>query len=204
MSSQRSNTNTEVLEPSSSVENTVNGVNVTAMLQTVDAVTVNPVIARFRFGVKNEWIDGAHNRSVVNGFHGATQDIERTESFLLHADEHPILLGHDLGPNAGEYLLHALAACVTSTLVLHAAARGIAIEEIESCVEGDVDLRGFLGTDSSVRRGFQNIRMNFDISADLSDEELKDLAELGPRYSPVFDSLANGVPIAVQAQRKKK
>ena len=115
MSSQQSNTSTEVLEPASSAENTVNGVNVAALLQTADAVKANPVIAKFRFGVKNDWIDGTHNRSAVNEFHGATQDIERSKTFLLDADEHPILLGRDLGPNAGEYLLHALAACVTST-----------------------------------------------------------------------------------------
>lgn len=204
MSSQQRNSNTEVLEPAFAADNTVNGVNVTALLQTVDAVKVNPVIAKFRFGVKNGWIDGAHNRSAINGFHGATQDIERSKTFLLDADEHPILLGRDLGPNAGEYLLHALAACVTSTLIFHAAARGIAIEAVESSVEGDADLRGFLGTDSSVRNGFQNIRMNFDIDADVSDEELQDIAELGPRFSPVFDSLTKGVPITVRTQRMKK
>lgn len=204
MSSQQSNTNTEVLESAPQAENTVNGVNVSALMQTIDAVKANQSIAKFRFDVKNEWLDGAHNRSVVNGFHGAMQDIERSKSFLLHADEHPVLLGRDLGPNAGEYLLHALAACVTSTLIFHAAARGIAIEAVESTVEGDVDLRGFLGTENRVRRGFQNIRMNFEITAELSDDELQDLADLGPRFSPVFDSLTNGVPITVRAQRKRK
>ena len=204
MSSQQSNTNTEVLESAPQAENTVNGVNVSALMQTIDAVKANQSIEKFRFDVKNEWLDGAHNRSVVNGFHGAMQDIERSKSFLLHADEHPVLLGRDLGPNAGEYLLHALAACVTSTLIFHAAARGIAIEAVESTVEGDVDLRGFLGTENRVRRGFQNIRMNFEITAELSDDELQDLADLGPRFSPVFDSLTNGVPITVRAQRKRK
>ena len=173
-------------------------------MHTVEAVKVNPLIAKFRFNVKNEWLDGAHNRSIINGFHGAMQDIERSQSFELHADEHPILLGHDQGPNAGEYLLQALAACVTSTLVYHAAARGIVIEELESTVEGDIDLRGFLGTDKSVRNGFQNIRMSFAICADLSDQELQELAKLGPTFSPVLDSLTKGVPVTVQAQRMNK
>src|SRR5215467_4631782 len=164
---------TVVLEPSSQAANIVNGGNVTALSQTVEAVKANPVIAKFRFNVKNEWLDGAHNRSTINGFHGAMQDIERSKSFELDADEHPVLLGRDQGPNAGEYLLQALAACVTSTLIYHAAARGIVIEEVESKVEGDIDLRGFLGTDKSVRNGFQNIRMSFDICADLSDQELQ-------------------------------
>jgi uncharacterized OsmC-like protein len=175
MSSRQEEATAEVLEPTSQAENIVNGVNVTALFQTVEAVKVNPVIAKFRFNVKNEWLDGAHNRSIINGFHGATQDIERSQSFQL-VHEHPILLGRDQGPNAGEYLLHALAACVTSTLIYHAAARGIVIEEVESEVEGDIDLRGFLGTDENVRNGFQNIRMSFDICADLSDQELQELA----------------------------
>ena len=204
MSSHQEKATAEVLEPASQAENTVNGVNVTALFQTVEAVKVNPLIAKFRFNVKNEWLGGAHNRSIINGFHGALQDIERPQAFELHADEHPILLGRDQGPNAGEYLLQALAACVTSTLVYHAAARGIVIEEVESTVEGDIDLRGFLGTDKSVRNGFQNIRMSFAICADLSDQELQELAELGSTFSPVLDSLTKGVPVTVQAQRMVK
>jgi len=72
-------------------QNIVNGVNVTALLQTVD----DPATAKFRFNVNNKWLDGAHKRSMINGFHGAMQDIERPQSFVLHADEHPILLGCD-------------------------------------------------------------------------------------------------------------
>lgn len=204
MSSQQQKATAEVLEPAAQAEDMVNGINVTALFQTVEAVKVNPLVARFRFDVKNKWLDGAHNLSIINGFHGAMQDIERSQSFLIHADEHPILLGRDHGPSAGEYLLQALAVCVTSTMIYHAAARGILIEKVESKVEGDVDLRGFLGTDKSVRNGFQNIRMSIDISADLSDEELQELANLGPTFSPVFDSLTKGVPITVVAQRMKE
>ena len=204
MSSRQEKATAEILESASQAEKVVNGVNITALFQTVEAVKVNPVNAKFRFNVKNEWLDGAHNRSTIAEFHGATQDIERSQSFHLDADEHPILLGRDQGPNAGEYLLQALAACVTSTLIYHAAARGIVIEEVESKVEGDIDLRGFLGTDKSVRNGFQNIRMSFDISADVNDEELQELAKLGPTFSPVLDSLTKGVPVTVQAQRMRK
>lgn len=204
MSSQQSNATAEMLGSAAPANKIVNGIDVTGMLQTAEAVKDNRAIAKFRFNVKNAWIDGAYNRSVVNGFHGAMQDIERPQSFLLHADEPPILLGRDRGPNAGEYLLHALAACVSSTLIYHAAARGIAIEALEATVEGDVDLRGFLGTDRSVRSGFQDIRIRLDISADLNDEELQELAKLGPTFSPVFDSVTRGVPVTVQAQRMKK
>jgi len=179
----------------------VNGVNIDGLMQTVGAVKANPTIAKFRFQLKNQWIDGAHNRSTINQFHGAMQDFDRAQPFTLDADEAPILLGHDQGPNAGEYLLSALAACVTGTLVYHAAARGIEIEEIESTVAGDIDLRGFLGTDPSVRNGFQNIRMNFKIRAEVSDEQFEELAKLGTTFSPVLDSLTKGVQVTVQTQR---
>jgi uncharacterized OsmC-like protein len=182
----------------------VNGVNVDGLVQTIDAVKANPTIAKFRFRVGNQWVDGAHNRSIVKEFHGAGQDIQHPQPFTLDADEPPILLGRDLGPNSGEYLLTALAACVTSTLVYHAAARGITIEGVESTVEGDIDLRGFLGIDKSVRNGFQNIRMNLKIQADLSDEQLQELAQLGPAFSPMLDSITKGVPVTVQAERMIK
>jgi uncharacterized OsmC-like protein len=178
----------------------VNGVNVDGLLQTIDAVNANPTVAKFRLQVGNQWVDGAHSRSTVNEFYGAGQKFQRPKSFTLDADEPPVLLGNDIGPNAGEYLLAALAACVTSALVYHAAARGVTIEEIESKVEGDIDLRGFLGVDKNVRNGFQNIRMTFKIRADVSDEQLEELAQLGPAFSPVLDSITKGVPVTVKAQ----
>jgi len=107
----------------------------------------------------------------------------------------------DQGPSAGEYLLHALAACVTTAIVYHAAARGIAIEEIESSIDGDVDLRGFLGIDPKVRNGFEEIRMNFRIKADVPDDQLQELCMIGQQYSPVLDSISRGVPVKVAAER---
>jgi uncharacterized OsmC-like protein len=181
----------------------INGVDVNGLMQTMDAVKADPTVAKFRFRLQNEWLEGGHNRSTLNEFYGAGQTHERAKSFLIHADEPPVLLGRDQAPNPAEYLLTALAACVTSSLVYHAAARGIRIEEIESQVEGDVDVRGFLGLDPSVRNGFQNIRMTLTIHADVSDEELEELAGLGTGFSPVFDSVTNGVPVTVRTERMK-
>jgi len=137
----------------------INGVNVTGLMQTIDAVKADATVAKFRFRVHNEWLEGGHNRSTLNEIYGAGQLHHRAKSFEIHADEPIVLLGSDTAPNPSEYLLTALAACVTSSLVYHAAARGIKIEEVESQVEGDVDVRGFLGLDPSVRNGFDNIRM---------------------------------------------
>ncbi|HEX9201529.1 MAG TPA: OsmC family protein [Acidobacteriaceae bacterium] len=181
----------------------INGVSVTDLMQTMDAVKADPTIAKFRFRLNNEWLEGGHNRSTVNEFYGAGQQHQRPSSFFLHADEPVVLLGHDMAPNPAEYLLTALAACVTSSLVYHAAARGIKIEEVESQLEGDVDVRGFLGLDPSVRNGFQNIRMTLAIQADVTDEQLEELASLGTGFSPVFDSVTNGVPVTVRTERMK-
>jgi uncharacterized OsmC-like protein len=117
------------------------------------------------------------------------------------AAEPDILLGRDKGANPVEHLLHALASCVTTSMVYHAAARGIAVEWVESSLEGDLDLQGFLGLDPSVRNGYQQIRMKLRIKGDLSDEQLRELSSLGPTFSPVYDSIAKGVPISVSAER---
>jgi uncharacterized OsmC-like protein len=179
----------------------VNGVSVDDLTATIGAITAVPPLAVFKFRVHNQWVDGAQNRSSIDSFYGAGQEQTRSQQFVLEADEPLVLLGKDTAVNAGEYLLHALAACLTGTMVFHAAARGIEIDEIESSLEGDVDLRGFLGIDKSVRNGFQGIRVNFKIKADATDEQLQEIGVLAPSYSPIFDTLTNGVPVTVTAER---
>jgi len=179
----------------------INGVDREKLLGTVDLIKGAPALAKFKFKIGNQWQDGGHNRSTIHTFFGAGTDFEHAVDFELDADEPAILLGQDQGPNAGEYLLHALAACVTTAMVYHAAARGIAIEEVESSIEGDIDLRGFLGIDPNVRIGFQEIRMNFRIKADVPDEQLQELSLIGQQYSAVLDSITRGVPVKVTAER---
>jgi uncharacterized OsmC-like protein len=179
----------------------INGVDRDKLFGTIDVIKATPELARFRFKIRNQWQDGAHNRSTIQTFFGAGTDFEHAVKFELDADEPAVLLGADQGPNPGEYLLHALAACVTSGMVYHAAARGIAIEEVESSIDGDVDLRGFLGIDKNVRNGYQEIRMKFRIKADVPDEQLQEICKLGQQYSPILDSVTNGVPVKVSAER---
>ena len=178
--------------------NTRNGVNVDELFNTIDAVKKAPVIAKFRFRANNEWFDGGHNRTTIKDFYGIQKEHRHEATFKLDADEPPLLLGTGKGPNPVEYLLTALAACVTTSLVYHAAAKGIVLKSVESRLEGDIDVRGFLGISKDVRKGYQEIRMYFKIDADVPDEELQELVQLGPNYSPVFDSITNGVPVKVQ------
>ena len=111
------------------------------------------------------------------------------------------LESQDQGPNPVEYLLTALAACVTSSIVYHAAAKGVRINSLESRVEADIDLHGFLGLSPDVRRGYQEIRMFFKIDADVDQDKLEEIIQLGPTFSPVYDSVTNGVPIKVELEK---
>ena len=118
----------------------VNGLDVDQLSGTMDAVTADPALARFQFRARHQWIDGSHNRTTIKDFYGAGQeDATRTAPFTVDADEPPVLLGENRAPNAGEYVLHALAACLTGTIVFHAAARGIALDGLETTIHGDLD-----------------------------------------------------------------
>jgi uncharacterized OsmC-like protein len=183
------------------VTNLINGVDLDRLSGTIDAVSADPDLARFQFRARNEWIEGGYNRTTVRGFYGVGQeDLTRTEAFVIESDEPLVLLGRDRAPNAGEYVLHALAACLTSSIVYHAAARGISIESLECTLEGDLDLQGFLGLDEDVRPGFEDVRATIRIGGDFDDDQLAELAGL-TRYSPVRDILTNPVPVAIEVQR---
>jgi len=180
----------------------INGLDREKFFQTLDQLKARPVNAKFKFRLTNQWLDCGHNRSTVRTFSGAGGDHEHAVTFQMDADEPPLLLGQDKGANPVEHLLNALAACVTTSLVYHAAAKGIALEEVESSLEGDIDLQGFLGLDKNVRPGYQEIRMKFKIKSDASDEVLQELVAFAPHLSPVFDSVTKGVSVKVTAERK--
>ena len=176
-----------------------NGVDTTTMFATLDALKAQPEIAQFQFRARNRWLGGAHNRSTIKGFYAAcAEDTTRTSGWDLDAGEPAILLGTDTGPNPAEYLLHALAACVTTSLVYSAAARGVRLTEVESTLEGDVDVQGAMGLNPEVRNGFQQIRMTIRISGDATPEKLRQVVQRGTDRSVVFDSITAGVPVSVE------
>lgn len=180
-------------------ENIVNGVDVGTVKNTVNAIEENPSIAKFEFRARNRWVDGGHNQTSINDYYGANQENAREKPFLLDADEPPLLAGRDLGANPVEHLLNALAACVTTTMVYHAALRGIKLEEVESELKGDIDLRGFLGISNDVRRGYEKITVNFKVKTDEENlERLKALSKL----SPVYDVSTNGTNVDINIERK--
>jgi len=177
-----------------------NGVDVTRMHETTAAVRQTPEAGSFHFRVQNRWVNGGENLSEVRPFTAGGKLIRHKTKLVLAADEPDVLLGTDNGANPVEHLLHALASCVTTSMVYHAAARGISIDQVESLLEGNIDLRGFLGLDPNVRNGYQGIRVTLRIKANVSDEQFRELSSLGPKFSPVFDSLVRGVPVDVSCR----
>lgn len=177
--------------------NRVNGLNLDVLNETVQAIQGDPELGKCHFRARNTWIDANHNCTTVSGFYGARQEHTHKQDFELHADEPPMLAGNDDGANPVEHLLHALASCVTTSLVAHAAVKGIHIEELEAAVEGDIDLRGFLGLDPKVPKGYTNIRMAYKVKTDETNlAKLKKLAE----FSPVFNTLTQGTKVDIQVE----
>src|SRR4051812_5387138 len=176
-----------------------NGVDTEKMFATLDLLKAQPELASFQFRAANRWIDGAHNRSTIKAFFGAgDEDGTRGQEFRLDAGEPAILLGTDTGPNPAEYLLHALAACVTTSLVYSAAARGVRLTSVESRLEGDLDIQAAMGTNTTdYRNGFERIRMTVTIAGDAPAEKLRQVVQRGTDRSVVFDSITNGVPVSV-------
>ena len=174
-----------------------NGVNVTALGATVNAIRQQPELAQFKFRARNQWDTGAHNVATVDNFYGTCQEMEHKQPFTMHADEPAVLLGEDQGANATEFVLAGLSACLTGTLAYHSASRGLNIESIESEYEGDIDLHGFLDLDPNVRPGFREIRVKFRVKGDADEATIREML----RKSPVYDTLANPVKIKVEVEK---
>jgi uncharacterized OsmC-like protein len=183
-------------------QTTVNGLDTKQMFETIEALKNQPELARFQFRASNNWISGGANRSSIQGFYGAgREDDSRREPFVFTNGEPPVLLGANEGANPVEFLLHALAGCVTTTLVLHAAARGIRITEVSTQLDGDIDVQGLVGLDDSVPAGYEQIRIKMDVKANCSDEELDDLLAYTKDHSPVCNTVCRPVPVLVERVR---
>jgi uncharacterized OsmC-like protein len=177
----------------------LNGLDTQKMAETVTALKTDPTLAKFEFRARNRWVSGGENHSTIKDFYGVgAEDASRQEEFEFTNGEPPVLLGHNEGANPVEFLLHALAGCVTTTTVLHAAARGIEIEALSTRLVGDIDIQGLLALDD-VSAGYQGIRIEMDIKAkNASDAELDDLIGFAQAHSPVCNTVCRPVPVVVE------
>jgi uncharacterized OsmC-like protein len=172
--------------------NLTNGVDVGQIMNVIGAIEDDPGYAKFQFRATNQWIDGGLNRSRIKEFcAGNAEDTTRAQAFMLDADEAPIIAGQDSAPSPVEYVLHALASCLTTSLVYHASVRGIEIEAVESSYTGDIDIRGLLGLAEDVRKGYNKVTVNMRVKSEASAEELTELA----MYSPVYDIVSQSLPV---------
>ncbi len=175
----------------------INGVPTAKLFGTIEKLRNNSELAAFRFSARNTWVEGTASASTIHEWYGAGADQLHVDAFTFAAD-HPTL-GHGHGPTPQEYVLHALAACITAGVATGAAARGIELRSVSSTVSGEIDVRGVLGIDPDVRKGFSSVTIDFDIDADASPEEMDALVAGGTKYSAVFDMLVN--PTSVEVTR---
>lgn len=177
----------------------INGLDVGAAMATIAALQADKSLARFQFRASNQWVNGGENRSTIQGFYGAGQeDTSRREPYVFTNGEPPVLLGNNEGANPVEFLLHALAGCVTTTFVLHAMARGITIKSLSTELAGDLDLQGLLALDDSVSPGYEQIKIRMQVEADCSEAELDDLMAFAQQHSPVCNTVCRPVPVTIE------
>ena len=175
-----------------------NGVDSATMYATLDAIKAQPELAKFQFRARNTWLGGAHNRTTIKDFYAAGgEDTSRSEAFIVDAGEPPILLGDNEGPNPVEYFLHALAACVTTSMVYVATARKVNLTSVSSELVGDMNVQGALGLSPDYRNGFSAIRMSVTIAGDAPAEKLREVVQRATQRSAVFDMVTYGVPVHV-------
>jgi uncharacterized OsmC-like protein len=172
-----------------------NGVALDRLFGTIGAVRDDPDLAQFRFTAVSTWIEGTATRSTFRDWYGIGATREHTEQWCAQSD-HPTL-GHGHGPTPHEYVLHALAACLTLGIATTAAARKIELTKIESIVEGDIDVRGILGVAPDVRNGFSQIRATFTVEGDADNDTLDQLVESSCRRSATYEMLVNPTPVHV-------
>jgi len=175
----------------------LNGVDTPTLFATLDAVRGQHDIAKFQFRASNEWVSGTHSRSQYSGFYGAGQEMQHAGVTVVESDHPAVLVGADNAPTPVEYLLHAIASCLTAGLANVAAARGVELHSVRSTVEGDIDLLGIFGMSDAARNGYEAIRVSFEIEGDADDETLRGLVEQSRRRSAVYDALTNPTPVSI-------
>ena len=182
-----------------------NGVDVATLFATLDAVKGQPDIAKFQFRARNTWQGGVHSRTEISGFHGALQEMAHKHVTVVEADHPEVLVGTDHAPTPAEYLMHALAACLTAGIGNIAAARGVDLVSVSSTVEGDIDLLGILGLGGdSVRNGYEQMRVTFHIEGDADEATLREIVEQSQRRSAVYDALTNPTPVQVDVVASRR
>jgi uncharacterized OsmC-like protein len=175
-----------------------NGVNVEALLGARAALTETPDAARFKWRATCNWVRGTHSRTTVQGFYGLGAEQSRGKTFRYDADHPELFAAEDNGATPVEYVLVALASCLTAGIASVAQHRNIQLRSIRATIEAGMDMQGILGIDSDVRNGFDGIKVKFYVDADATRAEIAALVAQSQRRSAVFDIVTNPTAVAVE------
>jgi uncharacterized OsmC-like protein len=178
---------------------TRNGVDTATLFATLDAVRAAPAAAQFQFRAHNHWVDGTHSRSTIADFFGVGEERSHEREWVFNADHPAVLVGKDNGPTPVEFILHALASCLTAGIANIAAARKVNLTEVRSTVTGDIDLNGILGL-QPVRNGYQQVSVQFTVKGDAPEHVLREIVEQSRRRSAVYDVITNGIPVEIDVE----
>ena len=175
-----------------------NGVNVEALLGVRAALVETPAGAQFQWRASCKWLNGTHSESTVEGFFGLGEEQQHRTTSTFDADHPEIFASEDNGVTPTEYVLVALASCLTAGVAAVAQNREIQLKSVEATLEGDMDVLGILGGDPDVRNGFSGIKVSYKIDADASADDLEALVAQSQKRSAVFDIIANPTNITVE------
>jgi uncharacterized OsmC-like protein len=174
-----------------------NGVNVEALLGAREALEQTPQAAQFKWRASCEWINGTLSRNVIGNFFGLGREQPRGKTFCVEADHPQVFASEDQAPTPVELVLSGLASCLMAGVAAVAQRRGIQLHSVTATLEGDMDIQGILGIDDEVRNGFGAIRVQFNIRADASEDDIKALVAQSQKRSAVFDIITNPTSVLV-------
>src|SRR5215468_4439880 len=157
----------------------LNDVNLEGVMAVDKLVRENPAMGKCQFKAKSSWQRGTKSQVSISGW---------TAGVTIMVDEPPELGGVDGAPNPVEVLLSALAGCVTVGIATNAQMFGVPIDAIDIDLEADVDARGMLGHDKSVRNGVTDIRYTVSIQSSAPEDKVRRVKETIDRKSPVRDT----------------
>lgn len=174
-----------------------NGVNVEALIAAREVLSKAPEAAQFKWRATNEWINGTHSRSTVEGYYGLGQQQRHKRAFTFDADHPEVFAAEDNGITPVEFVLVGLASCLTAGIAAVAQHRNIQLRSVKATIEGDMDIQGILGIDSDVRNGYNGIKVTYDIDADAKREDIEALVAQSQKRSAVYDIVTNPTNVTV-------
>lgn len=174
-----------------------NGVNTEALLAARAALADAPEGAQFTWRAVNEWVVGTHSESTVEEYFGLGDNQTHKSTFRFSADHPEVFAAEDNGATPVEFVLVGLASCLTAGVAAVAQNRDIQLRSVKATIEGDMDILGILGGDPEVRNGFNDIRVNYEIDADATEQEIEALVAQSQKRSAVFDIITNPTNVTV-------